>query len=128
MRQTSSDQRGFSLIEVVIALTILSTVVLLMAVPAGRFMSTINKSQRKIQAAATADAQVALVRSYPVYDSLLVKFDSTRSNTPFTGWTRTTSVVRTGQGTTGDITRVTVTVTGPGLATPVKRFATVAAP
>lgn len=128
MRHSPSDQRGFSLIEVVIALTILSSVVMMMAVPAGRFMSTVNKSQRQVQAAAAANAQIALVRTYPVYDSLRVKFDSTRNNTPFTGWTRTTTVARTGAGTTSDITRVTVTITGSGLATPIKRFATVAAP
>lgn len=128
MRHSPSDQRGFSLIEVVIALTILSSVVMMMAVPAGRFMSTVSKSQRQVQAAAAANAQIALVRTYPVYDSLRVKFDSTRNNTPFTGWTRTTTVVRTGAGTTSDITRVTVTITGSGLATPIKRFATVAAP
>ena len=61
-----------------------------------------------------ADAQITLVRMYPNYDSLRIKFDSSKSNVPFTGYTRVTSVVRTGAGTTADITRVVVTVSGPG--------------
>ncbi len=75
-----------------------------------------------------ADAQIALVRMYPNYDSLRIKFDSTRSNIPFTGYTRVTSVVRTAAGANGDVTRVVVTVNGPGLSSPIKRTATIAAP
>ena len=119
---------GFTLIEVIMAVTILSSVTLMMAAPASRFLSVTARSQRRIAASTVADAQIALVRMYPNYDSLRIKFDSTRSNIPFTGYTRVTSVVRTGVGTNGDITRVVVTVNGPGLSTPIKRTATIAAP
>jgi prepilin-type N-terminal cleavage/methylation domain-containing protein len=128
MRAPVAAGRGFTLVEVLIALAILGGTVLLMAPGAAKFPSTIAASQRRIQAAAAADAEIALIRVYPLYDSLQARFDSTRSNTPFPGWTRATDVVRTGAGTTGDITRVTVTVTGPGLPVPIKRTATVAAP
>jgi type II secretion system protein I len=119
---------GFTLIEVLIALTILSAIILMMAAPASKFLSTTARSQRRIAASVVADAQIALVRMYPNYDSLRVKFDSTRSNIPYPGYTRQTQVVRTGAGTNADITRVVVTVNGPGLATPIKRNATIAAP
>jgi prepilin-type N-terminal cleavage/methylation domain-containing protein len=119
---------GFTLIEVIMAVTILSAVTLMMAAPASRFLSVTAKAQRRIAASATADAQIALVRMYPNYDSLRIKYDSTRSNIPFAGFTRVTSVVRTGAGGNGDVTRVVVTVNGPGLATPIKRTATIAAP
>jgi prepilin-type N-terminal cleavage/methylation domain-containing protein len=120
--------RGFTLIEVIMAVTILSAVTLMMAAPASKFLSTTAKSQHRIAASVVADAQIALVRMYPNYDSLRVKFDSTRSNIPFPGYSRVTQVVRTGAGTNGDITRVVVTVNGPGLATPIRRTATIAAP
>jgi prepilin-type N-terminal cleavage/methylation domain-containing protein len=128
MRAHPRSDEGFTLIEVIMAVTILSSVTLMMAAPASKFLSTTAKSQRRIAASAAADAQIALVRMYPNYDSLRVKFDSTKSNIPFTGFTRQTQVIRTGAGTNGDITRVVVTVNGPGLATPIKRTATIAAP
>jgi prepilin-type N-terminal cleavage/methylation domain-containing protein len=128
MRARARRAEGFTLIEVILAVTILSSVTLMMAAPAAKYMSTTAKSQRRIAASAAADAQIALVRMYPNYDSLRVKFDSTRSNVPFAGFTRQTQVIRTGAGTNGDVTRVVVTITGPGLVTPIKRTATIAAP
>jgi prepilin-type N-terminal cleavage/methylation domain-containing protein len=128
MRDERRSESGFTLIEVILAVTILSTVTLLMAAPASKYLSSTAKSQRRIAASVAADAQIALVRMSPVYESLTVKFDSSRSNVPFPGFTRQTRVVRTGVGTTGDITRVVVTITGPGLAVPIKRTATIAAP
>jgi prepilin-type N-terminal cleavage/methylation domain-containing protein len=119
---------GFTLIEVIMAVFILSGVILMMAAPAQKYMSTTSKSQRRISASAAADARIAMVRMYPNYDSLRIKFDSTHSNIPYTGFTRQTQVIRTGAGTNGDITRVVVTISGPGLATPIKRTATIAAP
>jgi prepilin-type N-terminal cleavage/methylation domain-containing protein len=128
MRARAKSRDGFTLIEVIMAVTILSSITPMMAAPASKFMSTTAKSQRRIAASAAADAQIALVRMYPNYDSLRVKFDSTRSNVPFPGYTRQTQVIRTGAGTTSDITRIVVTITGSGLATPIKRTATIAAP
>jgi prepilin-type N-terminal cleavage/methylation domain-containing protein len=129
MRRAKSTTRdGFTLVEVMIAIFILGSIVLTMAASASKYLSVATKNRQRIQASAAAEAQIALVRVSPVYDSLTVKFDSTKSNTPAPGYTRVTSVVRTGAGTTADITRVTVTVTGPLLATPVKRSITIAAP
>lgn len=127
MRATPAPE-GFTLIEIVMAVFILSGVILMMAAPSSRFLSVTAGSQRRIVASTAADAHIALVRMYPNYDSLRIKFDSTRANVPFPGYTRQTQVVRSGAGTTGDVTRVVVTITGPGLATPIRRTATVAAP
>ena len=98
MRARGRKSEGFTLIEVIMAVTILSSVTLMMAAPASRFLSVTARSQRRIAASTVADAQIALVRMYPNYDSLRIKFDSTRSNIPFTGYTRVTSVVRTAAG------------------------------
>lgn len=128
MRRTKSNRDGFTLIEVMIAIFILGSIVLTMAASASRYLSVATKQRQRVQANAVAEAQIALVRVAPVYDSLTARFDSVTTNVPAPGYTRTTSVVRTGTGTLADITRVTVTVTGPLLATPVKRSITIAAP
>jgi prepilin-type N-terminal cleavage/methylation domain-containing protein len=127
-RRVPSGQDGFTLVEVMISIFILGSIVLAMAASASKYLSVSTKNRMRVQANAAAEAQIALVRVSPNYDSLTIKFDSTKSNTPMTGYTRTTSVVRTGAGTTSDLTKVTVTVTGPLLATPVKRSITIAAP
>jgi prepilin-type N-terminal cleavage/methylation domain-containing protein len=128
MQARTQSQRGFTLLEVVVATFILAGIVLMMAPSASRYLTTATKSRQRIQAQAVAEEQMALIRSSPTYDSLTVRFNGSQSNVPFTGWTRTTSVVRSGAGTTSDITRVTVTVNGPGLPTPIKRTLTIAAP
>jgi prepilin-type N-terminal cleavage/methylation domain-containing protein len=128
MRHVRSNRDGFTLIEVMIAIFILGSIVLTMASSATRYLSVATKQRQRVQANAAAEAQIALVRVSPSYDSLTVRFDSTKNNTPATGYTRVTDVVRTGAGTTADITKVTVTITGPLLATPVKRSISIAAP
>ena len=128
MQRPKTNRDGFTLVEVMIAIFILGSIVLTMAASASKYLSVATKQRQRVQAGAAAEAQIAMVRVSPVYDSLTVRFDSTTSNMPAAGYTRTTSVVRIGTGTTADITRVTVTVTGPLLATPVKRSITIAAP
>jgi prepilin-type N-terminal cleavage/methylation domain-containing protein len=122
MRSGTQNQRGFTLLEVVVATFILAGIVLMMAPSASRYLTVATKSRQRIQAQAAAEEQIAMIRSSPTYDSLTVRFNGSQSNVPFTGWTRTTSVVRSGAGTTSDITRITVTVTA------IKRTLTIAAP
>jgi prepilin-type N-terminal cleavage/methylation domain-containing protein len=122
------SKAGFTLVEVILALVMLSAVVLSMASGASKYLSTMTRNRLRIQAGAVADAQIAAVLVSPAYDSLTIRFDSTTAGVPFPGYTRTTRVVRTGTGTTADRTAVMVTVTGPGLTPAVTRYATVAAP
>jgi type II secretion system protein I len=119
---------GFTLVEVLIALAMLSVVLLAAAASTTKYLGVITRNRIRIQAAALADAQIAKVRVSPTYDSLTVRFDSSRSNVPFPGYTRSTRVVRTGAGTLTDLTKIRVTVSGPELASPVVRYATLAAP
>jgi len=127
MRSRSSSE-GFTLVEVLIALAMLGVVLLAAAASTTRYLGVITRNRIRIQAAAVADAQIAKVRVSPAYDSLTVRFDSTRSGVPFPGYTRSTRVIRSGAGTTSDLTKVRVTVSGPELTTPVVRYTTIAAP
>lgn len=127
MRRRSSTS-GFTLIEVMIALVILSGIVISMGHGTARYLTTITRNRIRVQAAAVADAQIATMRVNPDYATLTATFNGTVAGTPFAGYNRVTLVVRTGAGTTADRTRVNVTVTGPQLATPVIRYTTIAAP
>ena len=123
-----SSTGGFTLVEVLIALAMLSVVLLAAAASTTKYLGVITRNRIRIQAAALADAQIAKVRVSPAYDSLTVRFDSTRSGVPFPGYTRSTRVLRSGAGTTNDLTKIRVTVSGPELSTPIIRYATIAAP
>ncbi len=127
MRRPSST-RGFTLIEVMIALVILTGIVLSIGQGTARYLSTITRSRIRIQSAAVADAQIAAMRVAPDYATLTATFGGTLNGVPFVNYSRVTTAVRTGAGTTADRTRVIVTVTGPQLATPVVRYTTIAAP
>jgi prepilin-type N-terminal cleavage/methylation domain-containing protein len=126
MRLPSS--RGFTLIEVMISLVILSFVLLTMAGATTRYLSTITKNRIRIQSGAVADARIAAIRVAPNYQTLVADFNGTLSNVPLPGYSRETRVIRTGDGTAADRTAVIVTITGPQLLTPVLRYTTVAAP
>ena len=128
MKTRAKSSAGFTLVEVLIALAMLGVVLLAAAASTTKYLGVITRNRMRIQAAALADAQIAKVRVSPAYDSLTVRFDSTRSGVPFPGYTRSTRVIRTGAGTTTDVTKIRVTVSGPQLSTPVVRYATIAAP
>jgi prepilin-type N-terminal cleavage/methylation domain-containing protein len=128
MRIAPSSRHGFTLIEVMIALVILSGVLLTLAASTTRYLSIITKNRIRIQSGAVADAQISAVRVAPNYQTLGTQFDGTLANVPLPGYSRETRLVRTGAGTTADRTGVVVRVTGPHLATPVIRYATIAAP
>ena len=128
MSGPTSSRQGFTLIEVMIALVILSGVLLTLAASTTRYLSIITRNRIRIQSGAVADAQIAAVRVAPNYATLVAQFNGTLGNVPLPGYSRQTQVVRNGAGTTADRTGVIVTVTGPNLPTPVVRYTTVAAP
>ena len=123
-----SSRAGFTLIEVAIAVTILGIVALGLMSATARLTRGVTDDRVRTIAIAGVDAQVALVRTWPVYGSLDATYAGTVSNTPLPGLTRVTTIVRTGGvGQVNDYKRVTVQISGTGLATPIARTVTVAA-
>jgi len=118
-----SRERGFTLIEVILALSILLVVMMMLASTTGRALHT---AATTIQLAMD---KIDQVRNDPNYDGLELAY--ARTDTTFTGlpgFRRVTTIVRTGgQGQTNDYKKITVVVSGPGI-TPVSRSVTVAAP
>jgi prepilin-type N-terminal cleavage/methylation domain-containing protein len=128
--RTHSRKRGFSLVEIMVALTILMIIILGLANTTISFLHETTTDTVRVRAQSFADMRIAEVRGYPTYANLTTTFNNT--DTPEAGFTRRTVVVRDKSATTpcsnpapgcpkNDITRVTVTVTNAGLAAPISR-------
>jgi prepilin-type N-terminal cleavage/methylation domain-containing protein len=123
------QRRGFSLVEIMVALTILMIIILGLANTTISFLHETTIDTVRVRAQSFADMRIAEVRGYPTYGNLTVTFNNT--DTPEAGYTRKTIVVRDNSATStcnnpagcpkNDVTHVTVTVTNAGLAAPVSR-------
>jgi type IV pilus modification protein PilV len=126
-----SARHGFSLIEVIVALLVLSVGVLGMQLVAATMVRQLSVGQVQMSAAQLAEDRMDLIRLEPSYANL-PSYVATEANLPgFTGFSRSTAVVHVRDSTAAGITdyrRVTVRVMAPGLTTPITRTLTVAAP
>ncbi len=125
-----TNRRGFTLIEVIIALVILLVVVLAMGSATGSFVRQTAQEGTRATATQLAQDRLQVIQMDPDYAGLAATYAGTENNLPaLPGYTRVTQVTQiggTGQAT--DYKVVTVTVTGPGVTTPITRTTTVAAP
>lgn len=132
--RTRADRRdGFTLVEVVVALVILSTAVLGLASTSSRLATTASSAELRALALQAVEDRVAEVRLEPRYGALDSLFDGTDSEilgTTFPGYDRVTNVTRvtTTSPVPLDYTRILVEVTGPMLTEPVQRQIVIAAP
>lgn len=124
------ERTGFTLVEVMIALVILSLVILGMAATTGSFVRVVAESDRMAAAVQLADDRIEQVQMDPNYGGLDSLYAGVESNFPtLAGFTRETRIVRVGgAGQPVDYKKVTVIVAGPGLPTRVERTVSVAAP
>ena len=124
----SRGKSGFTLIEVMIALVILTIAALSLMRMSAKMIRSVTDDRVRTLASASVDARIAEVRSWPTYSTLESKYAGTETNTPVAGLSRVTTIVRTGGiGQTNDYKRITVRVSGTGLATNVERTITMAA-
>lgn len=122
-------KRGFSLVEIMVALTILMIIILGLANTTISFLHETTIDTVRVRAQSFADMRIAEVRGYPDYNGLTTTFNN--SDTPEAGFARQTTVVRDKTATStcnnplgcpkNDVTRVTVTVTNAGLSAPISR-------
>jgi prepilin-type N-terminal cleavage/methylation domain-containing protein len=124
-------ERGVTLIEVIIAMLILTVVLLGMGSFAVNFTRTVSKSDSRTIAVNLASQRISEIRSAPNYAALEATYIATEASIAgFTGYSRVTQIVLTGGPRptyTSDYKTVTVTVTAPGI-TPIKKTVVVAAP
>jgi len=123
-------QRGFTLIEVMVAVVILSVVLLGTAQLTTGMVHTAATSGRQDAAIELAQSRVARIQADPNYATLEKMYVATEIGFPsLPGFSRHTDVVHYGGvGQPNDYKKITVTVSGPGLLAPVSRTVTVAAP
>lgn len=130
-----NDRSGFTLIEVAIAVTILSLALLIVPYAGIRFTRAVANNRIRNEANALADAWIARCRAEPNYAALdsttAGKCRGTVAGLGSYSFTRTTTV--TGDAslsgvadTLNDYKRITVVVTGTGLSPSVSRTITVA--
>jgi prepilin-type N-terminal cleavage/methylation domain-containing protein len=124
-------RRGFTLIEIMISLIILTFVSVGMAKFVGTFLHSVGTSTAKTVATSVAQEQLELIRANPSYPSLVATYNG-QTTTGFHGYgnmTRTVRVARTtGANPRRDYTTVTVQVSEPTMGTPVNLTIVVAAP
>ncbi|MDQ6831543.1 MAG: prepilin-type N-terminal cleavage/methylation domain-containing protein [Gemmatimonadota bacterium] len=122
-RRRLAQRRGMTLFEVIIALVILATVMLGM----GNFIVRFVRSTRTASVVSTASDlvgdRIESVKSATVYAGIDSMATTEASIPSYPGFTRQTQITHTG-GNAGDLVdyrTVTVTVTGNGMSTPIKK-------
>ncbi len=122
---------GFTLIEVIIALSILGGSLLGMAAFVRNFTKATTDTTVRTLANDLVNARVEAVKAWRVYSTLVATFhnvaETYATTSPYTGFTRRTFAVRTGPTATADYITVTVTVTGRGLTSTAKTTTVIAA-
>jgi len=119
---------GFTLIEVMIALTILTIVLLGMASMTTRTVHVTTVSDREEAAIQLAQDKLDFVRSDPRYLELDSVYGGVETNCPTLPGVQRSTLMNRVTTANNDYTKVTVTITGPGLSQPVARSITVARP
>lgn len=126
--RASNTRRGFTLIEVLVAITILSGVVLTMAMNTTKAGRNVTSSGTRSRAQALLDQQIARARIWPTY-STLNQLTAAKYNVASNGLTPSTAIAI--DSTSGkNLTTVTVTVSGSTNVLPVamSRSIAIAAP
>lgn len=125
-------REGFTVVEVLLALLLLSFVVLGFQAATGEIIHYAARSDRALVAVQLAEDRLELVRLDPRYEGLKTRYETTESTLAgFPGIERTTTIVRTrSTAQTGvlDYHTVTVTVDGRGIQDPVSRTLIIGAP
>ena len=121
-----------TLVEIIIALTILAVVVLGMGQFVFNYSRTERQSEARTLAVFLADQRLSEVRASPNYSGMDSTYGVAEGTIPgYPGYQRTTTIVHTGGPRptyVNDFKTVTVTVTSPALSAPVSKTVVVAAP
>lgn len=122
-------RRGMTLVEVIVAMLLLTSVVLALGNFTARFAMASSQARLTIAANEIAAMRLDAIRTQPTYSSIDLIADSQKVNRDFTSFGMRTFVLRQGGAPADsvDYRLVTVRVTHPGMLTPVTRTTAVAA-
>jgi len=116
-------RRGMTLLEVMVALTILSGALLALGRYSGEFTRTNTTSRLRLSALELATARLDSIKGAPTYAGIDAFAGTEATIAGYPNFRRVTSVRRVG-GAAADLVDykvVSVSVTGTGLRTPVKK-------
>jgi prepilin-type N-terminal cleavage/methylation domain-containing protein len=124
------ERRGFTLIEVMLAVVILATVLVSVARYTGQFLHTVSTSSARTVAAEVARERISLVDMDPSYTTLGAVWAGTQTGFPgYPQMSRVTTVSRiTGNAPPRDYTVVTVRVSEPTMGAAIDVTTVVAQP
>ena len=126
-------RRGMTLIEVIIAIVILSGAMLGLANFGRLFQHNVSTTSGNTIASDLATQQIETVKAWRAYSTLIATYNNMTEtfagNPVYSGFTRTTKAVRcSGCPTaTNDYITVTVTITGNNIPTPLAKTTIIAA-
>lgn len=125
------SRRGFTLVEVIVALAILSGVLLAMTDFTRQFTRQTTDAAVQARASDLAVQQLETVKAWRTYGTIVSAFNNTTvtfaAPGAYAGLTRSTLALHTGPTATDDFVTVTVVVTGGGLPAPMRRSTIIAA-
>lgn len=126
MTRRAPSRRGMTLIEVMIALSIVTSAMLGLGAFLPNFMHTSAQGTLLSAASDLAVDRIETIKSWPTYSSLETTYNATENSfANCRGCTRTTLIVHTTSATT-DYKVATVTVAGPNIVTPVTKTTAIA--
>lgn len=122
-------RRGMTLVEVVVAMLLLTTVVLALGNFTARFAIASGQARLVIAANEIATMRLDAIRTQPTYSSIDLLADSVKVTRDFTDFGMRTTVLRVGGAPTDsvDYRLVTVSVTHPSMRRTVSKTTAVAA-
>ena len=122
---------GFSLVEVIVAMTILTGALLGFAYVAQRFTRSNSDVLTRTLASELASARIEQIKGARTYATLVTTYNGTveswTGTSTWSGFSRRTVVARTGPTATTDYVTVTVVVTGRALSPGLRRTTSIAA-
>ncbi len=128
-----TNREGFTLVELMTALVLLTAVILGIAASAGQLIQSAGETEVRalsVQAAGAKLQEIVLDPRYPLLDSIYVGSETQLPG--LTGFTRTTQIAHVQQDVGGaidqDFKRVTVFVYGPSMSDTIVRESVVGAP
>lgn len=127
------DQGGFTLIEIIIAILLLTSAVLGIAASAGRMIAPAADAEMEFAALLAVEDRITQVRLDPRYAVLDSLYAGTEQGLPgLDGYSRVTDVTTVstpiGGGKYMEYLKITVTMSGPTLKEPISRMVIMAAP
>jgi prepilin-type N-terminal cleavage/methylation domain-containing protein len=131
-RMLHAARRGMTLIEVILAIVILSGSTLALSKFISSFQHTTSNSTMQYLASDLAMQRIEQIKAYTVYSTLVATYNGVSEtfvgNPVYNGFTRTTVATRCSgcPNGTNDYITVTVSITGNGLTTPTKKSTIIA--